>query len=167
MHVCHRWLKFELLMREWRQCPRTIKFMYNSKCYLCLPPHPLNQCLRTSKGNIWLCSFPATRFLCRQFNFSVCKYSEIRLLCVCFVLCRLIKYASPGCYLERCWSIHVPGFMRILWREGLSICQRLLARLLVWLIVALMGKENQVGLTLTFLCQFFICLLVTNSCSWE
>lgn len=93
----------------------------------------------------------------------MCKHLEMRLLLplFCFVLANkiCISWMLFGVALINTCAC----FMRILRRDGLSICQTSLARLLVWLIVALMGKENHVGLTLTSHPQFYICLLVTNS----
>lgn len=107
----------------------------------------------------YLCS----HFAQRHFNFSVCKRPEMRLLPRLFCFVQANKICISWMLFEAALINTRACFMRIRRRDGLSICQRSLTKLLSWLIVALMVKENQVGLTLKTYPRFSICLLVTNS----
>lgn len=107
----------------------------------------------------YLCS----HFAQRHFNFGVCKRPEMRLLLRLFCFVQANKICISWMLFGAALINTRACFMRILRRDGLSICQRSLTKLLPWLIVALTGKENQVGLTLKTYPRFSICLLVTNS----
>lgn len=105
----------------------------------------------------------------RGISISVCV-STRKWDCSVSVLffCRLIKYASTGCYLEPPADQYTCLFFyEIPPKRGLVNLSEIISEAGGVIDCGSDGKENQVGLTLTSRRRYSICLIVANWRCWE